>query len=227
MKMILCICCTLVFLILARLRFPLSKWILKIIKHRYSKSVLKLVRRFQRTDLRCRKAELDLIFLKYCFFRSFKVSDRSLKSSDTYKQCVRYACSKKKFLIRSPSLDKSELTLLKKHLKTSINVMDYAHICSIFLISNNKVLTKQKNIRDRKVIGLIKGKGIWYIYSQRVLIFFFLARTLKFLNTVVSLNYRNSNLWKIWTKILTSLFKRSVKHKNRVIKNMLPESFWV
>ena len=86
--------CILVFLFLARLRFPSSKSIVKFIKDRYGESVLKLVRKFERTDLRCRKAELDLSFLKYCFensltpkFLRFKVSNRSLKSSDAYKQC--------------------------------------------------------------------------------------------------------------------------------------------
>ena len=40
-----------------------------------------------------------------------------------------------------------------------MNVIDYAHICSIFLISNDKILTKERDIEDRKIIGLIKGKG--------------------------------------------------------------------
>ena len=40
-----------------------------------------------------------------------------------------------------------------------MNAIDYAHICSIFLISNDKILTKQKDIQDHKIIGLIKGKG--------------------------------------------------------------------
>ena len=74
---------------LARLRFLSSKSIPKIIKDRYGENVLKLVLKFERTDLRCRKAELDLSFLKYCFenslapkFLRFKVSNQSLKSSD-------------------------------------------------------------------------------------------------------------------------------------------------
>ena len=67
--MILCIC-ALVFLFLARRRFPSSKSILKVVKDRYGESVLKLIRKFERTDLRCRKAELDLSFLKYCFKNS-------------------------------------------------------------------------------------------------------------------------------------------------------------
>ena len=42
----------------------------EIIKDRYGESVLKLVRKFKRTDLCCRKAELDFSFLKYCFENS-------------------------------------------------------------------------------------------------------------------------------------------------------------
>ena len=156
--------CTLVFLFLARLRFPSSKSP-KIIKDRYGESVLKLVRKFERTDLRCRKAELDLSFLKYCFensltpkFLHFKVSNRSPKSSDAYRQCqirlLKEEISNKKSIIRQRQ---SELVLLKNHLKASMNVIDYAHICSIFLISNDKILTKQKDIEDHKIIGLIKG----------------------------------------------------------------------
>ena len=159
--------CTLVFLFLARLRFPSSKSFLKIIKDPNGENVLKLVCKFERTDLRCRKAELDLSFLKYCFensltpkFLRFKVSNRSLKSSDAYRQCqirlLKEEISNKKSIIRQRQ---SELVLLKNHLKASMNVIDYAHICSIFLISNDKILTKQKDIQDRKIIGLIKGKG--------------------------------------------------------------------
>ena len=75
-KMILVIC-TFVFLFLARLRFPSLKCIPEIIKECYGESVLKLVRKFERTKLGCRKAELDLSFLKYCFeiisYQSFDI----------------------------------------------------------------------------------------------------------------------------------------------------------
>ena len=125
---------TLVFLFLARLRFPSSKSIAKIIKVRYGESVLKLVRKFERTDLRCRKAELDLSVLKYCFENSlrpkclhFKLSNRSLKSSDAYKQCqirlLKEEISNKMVIIRQRQL---ELVLLKNHFKASMNVIDYA-----------------------------------------------------------------------------------------------------
>ena len=59
-----------------------KKSIPKITKDRYGESVLQLVRKFQRSDLRYRKAELALRFLKYSFensltpkFLHFKVSN--------------------------------------------------------------------------------------------------------------------------------------------------------
>ena len=70
---------------------------------------------------------------------------------------------------------------MKKHLKASMNVIDYAYIFSIFLISNDKVLTKQKDMQDRKtigliIIGLINGKGT-RIDSKKV-VFSFLSYAL-------------------------------------------------
>ena len=94
-------------------------------------------------------------------FLRFKVSNRSMKLSDAYKQCqiclLKEEISNKKSIIRQRQ---SELVLLKNHLKANMNVIDYARICSIFLISNDEILTKQKDIQDCKIIELIKGKGI-------------------------------------------------------------------
>ena len=80
--------------LLARLRFPSPKSIAKIIADRDGASVLKLVRRFERRDLRCRKPELDLSFLKYCFensltpkFLRFKVSSFITNISPIHFRC--------------------------------------------------------------------------------------------------------------------------------------------
>ena len=48
---------------------------------------------------------------------------------------------------------------MKNHLRGSMNVIDYAHINSVFLISNDKISNKQKDIQDLKIIGPIKSKG--------------------------------------------------------------------
>ena len=161
------------------LRFPSSISTPKIIKDRYGKSLLKLVHKLERKDLCCRKAELDLRFLKYCFensltpkFLYFKVLNRSLKSPDACKQCqiclLREEISNKKFIIRQRQL---ELVWSKNHLKASMNVIAYAHICSILLISKDKVLTKQNNIQDQKIVGLIRVKVKVLIRKMSFLIF--------------------------------------------------------
>ena len=51
--------------------------------------------------------------------------------------------------------------LLKNHLKASTIVIAnvHVHICSILVINDDKILTKQKQIEDRKIIRLIKGNG--------------------------------------------------------------------
>ena len=81
--------CTLVLLFLTKLRFPSSKSIPKIIKDCYGESVLKLVRKLERTDLRCRKAELDLSFLKYCFENSLTPKFLRFQSFESKPEIVR------------------------------------------------------------------------------------------------------------------------------------------
>ena len=104
--------------------------------------------------------------MKYSFanglapnFLYFKVSNRSQKLSDAYKQfqirLLKEEISNKTFIIRQRQ---SEQVLLKNHLKASMIPIDYANICLIFLISNDKVSTKTKDIEDLKIIGIIKSK---------------------------------------------------------------------
>ena len=104
--------------------------------------------------------------MKYSFanglapnFLYFKVSNRSQKLSDAYKQfqirLLKEEISNKTFIIRQRQ---SEQVLLKNHLKASMIPIDYANICLIFLISNDKVPTKTKDIEDLKIIGIIESK---------------------------------------------------------------------
>ena len=54
------------FIFLTRLRFPSKLSIAEILRKRYGDRILKLVRKFQRTDIKHKKALLYLQFLKYC-----------------------------------------------------------------------------------------------------------------------------------------------------------------
>ena len=121
----------------------------------------------------------------------FKVLNWSLNLSEAYKQCqirlLKEEISNKKSIFRKRE---SELVLLKNHLQASMNVIDYAHFSSIFLISNEKILTEQKDIQDRKTIGLLNEKVL--IQKMSFFTFQFLT-SLKFGNTFALLSYITMN----------------------------------
>ena len=56
----------LVFLFLARIRFPKNESISSIVRKRYSGEVLKAIRKFEKVDYELRKAKLDISFLVKC-----------------------------------------------------------------------------------------------------------------------------------------------------------------
>ena len=83
-----------VFLFLARVRFPKSKSISEVIRGKYNENTVKRIRKLEKLDYRIRKIELDLEFLCECNdnnvipkFLNFRVANNNLKFSTTYKQC--------------------------------------------------------------------------------------------------------------------------------------------
>ena len=57
---------TLMFLLLARIRFPETESIPSIIWRRHGDKLLKEVRQFEKLDYKLRKVQLDLDFLSKC-----------------------------------------------------------------------------------------------------------------------------------------------------------------
>ena len=66
----------LVFVFLIHLRFPKNLSFIQVIHKRYGNTVVKLVRKFEKSDFKHRKAALDLQFLKTC--QEFKVPPKFL-----------------------------------------------------------------------------------------------------------------------------------------------------
>ena len=56
----------LVFIFLTRLRFPSRLSIAEFLRKRYGDQTLKIVRKFEKTGIKHKKALLDLQFLKIC-----------------------------------------------------------------------------------------------------------------------------------------------------------------
>ena len=82
------------FLFLARLRFPKSESISSIVQRRYSREILKAIRKFEKADYKLRKAKLDINFLVRCQhenvipnFLKFRLANKDLRNSVTYRKC--------------------------------------------------------------------------------------------------------------------------------------------
>ena len=133
---------TLAFLFLARICFlRLNESIPSIIPRRYGDKVLREERQFEKLDYKLRKVQLDLDFLCKCKdsdvipkFSNFRLANKKLQDFLTYKNCQH------NLLITEINLMKSCLRVLKKEvyllyceLKSALNCIDFAHVCSLFL----------------------------------------------------------------------------------------------
>ena len=85
---------TLVFLFIARIRFPASESLIGVLRKRYGRDLVKEVRTLEKIDFKLRKAILDLDFLISCRknsvfpkFLKFKVPNKQLRASKAYISC--------------------------------------------------------------------------------------------------------------------------------------------
>ena len=124
---------SLVFLFILRLRFPPSKSIATIIRLRYGNQIIKAVRKFEKLDFKIRKLELDISFLETCSekkvipkFLHFKTANKTLASSDSYKQCQELLLSEE-IKKKNDELQKSlvQFKSLKVELKGVLSYFDF------------------------------------------------------------------------------------------------------
>ena len=153
---------TLVFLFIIRLRFPASRSIADVISARYGRGTLRLIRRYESTDLKYKKCELDIEFLNNCVknelfptFVRFKVANAQLRGSKVHKDCqlklLRQEVYNKK---NNLAVIKKRLDLLKAEVRNSVSLIDFAHVSSFFLRHNADVLTKVRLVHEKKLIHL-------------------------------------------------------------------------
>ena len=152
-----------VFLFLARVRFPRSKSIAEVIRARYNENTVKRIRKLEKLDYRLRKAELDLEFLCKCNdnnvipkFLNFRVANNHLKFSTTYKQCqsnlLREEIRQKKSTVR---ILQKEFTSLKATLQSELNLIDFAHVSTLFFGINDKILKSKSLVEHKKFYKLV------------------------------------------------------------------------
>jgi len=106
---------------------------------------------------------MDLDFLLNCqlnnvipTFLRFRVANNGLLNSTTYTKC-QLALLKKEILIKKSHLRTLTTSLenLKKELESQLSSLDFTHVCSLFLVSNDKSLKKKMNIQNKKLQRLV------------------------------------------------------------------------
>ena len=163
---------SLVFIFLTRLRFPSRLSIAEVLRKRYGDRTLKLVKKLEKTDIKHKKALLDLQFLKIYEdhnaipkFLRFKVANSNLRSSSTYRRCQRKLLQEeiynKKLVVSK--LDR-ESKLFYNNVKSNLNLIDFHHVLNISQISNEKKLEQIKFRHLSKLKNLIPN-FTWHLVA--------------------------------------------------------------
>ena len=137
---------TYVFLFLARLRFPAQDSIIKILRRRYGDGLVKKVRKFEKFDFKYRKALLDLEFLQSCKkeklipkFLQFKVANKQLESSEAYLSYQRRLLNQEMSIkYKSIRALNNKITSMKNNLYNKMSFIDYVHVITKLLVSNDR-----------------------------------------------------------------------------------------
>ena len=144
------------------MRFPSDKSIANVIRFCCNDEIVKQICRFEKLDFKISKSEADLDFLQSCQqnnlmpkFLNFKVASSSLSFLRTYKLCQRQLLKHEiKEKISIIFKQKKEFTALKKLVKNKLSIIDFAHICCLFLVGKDKKITKVKETHYKKLKNL-------------------------------------------------------------------------
>ena len=157
-----------VSLFLARVRFPKSKSIAEVIRSRYSENTVKRIRKLEKLDYRLRQAELDLQFLCKCDdnnvipnFLNFRLANSHIKYSSTCKVCqlnlLREKIRQKKSTLIS--LQK-EFSSFKVSSQNELNLIDFAHVSTLFFGINDKILKSKISVQQKKFYKFLQESKI-------------------------------------------------------------------
>ena len=108
--------------------------------------LVKKVRKFEKFDFKYRKALLYLEFLQSCKkekliqkFLQFKVANKRLESSEAYLSCRRRLLNQEMSIkYKSIWTLNNKITSMKNDLYSEMSFIDYVHVITKFLVSNDK-----------------------------------------------------------------------------------------
>ena len=105
---------------------------------------------------------MDIVFLETCLeskvipnFLNFRVSNLHLKTSHAYYSCqmklLREEISVKKSKVKT---FEKNFIVLKRKLRETLGIIDYTHICCLFLNKNDRKLKHQQDINSKKLFDI-------------------------------------------------------------------------
>lgn len=155
----------LVFMALIRLRFPRHLSFINVIQNRYGNEVVKLVRKFEKTDFKLRKLKLDLSFLGICEghgvvpnFLNFRTANAGLKRSTCYFKCKQRLLSEEiKLKSYNIMVLEKEVLSLKNELHRCLGFLSFHHTIHLIVTGNEKSILKHKEVHNKKLKKLIGG----------------------------------------------------------------------
>ena len=156
---------SLVFIFLIRLRFPKDCSLHDVIKRRYGNDCSRNLRKLQKTDLKLRKAKLDLKFLNDCFelgllpkFLNFKLANPRLRKSAAYIRSQRSLLQAEiREKRRRINILSTEFEQVKSALRQTLSLLDFTHVSTISLLHNDCMLAKDSEVHQKKLRNLQKS----------------------------------------------------------------------
>ena len=153
----------LVLLFLIRIGFRHSKSIAEVIRKRYGQNTLNKFKKLEKLDYQLRKGQEFLVncnnnsvvpkFLNFC------IATKSLKSSRKYQPCQLILLQEKIRQKKSNTkVSLKEFKFIHSKLQGEISFIDFAHVHSLFLGYNEKVLQQKSTIQQKKFYNLLKDK---------------------------------------------------------------------
>ena len=103
-------------------------------------------------------------------FLNFRVSNDHLRNSSTYEICQQNLLQEEIILKKNSITElRARLDTIKNELQVVMNCIDYSHIVSCFLQSNDKYIEEHTKIQDKKLCNLISNNKTFQIDPSKVI----------------------------------------------------------
>ena len=125
--------------------------------------MVKKVQKFEKFGFKYRKTLLGLEFLQPCKkeelipkFLQFKVANKRLESSEAYLNCQRRLLNQEMYIkYKSIWALNNKITSMKNDLYSEMSFIDYVHVITKFLVSNDKNIYEIRKNQGKKYLTIL------------------------------------------------------------------------